>query len=136
MAERVAAPGRRVRRHAVVSEEAAYAIAKKFGPQIREFAQRVRLSDEALARALHEALEQLDGIGRQWFADARTEEVAEEVLPLGRELTSGEAAELLGLTGRQVTKLADAGVLAGRKPRGRWRIDEASVLAYRRRRTA
>jgi excisionase family DNA binding protein len=126
-------PRRRVRRYAVVSEEAAYAIAVKFGPQIRTLAQRVRLYEEPLGAALLEAVDQLDAVGRQWLDDRRAEQATEE-MPVGKKLTAQQAAALLEVSDRQVTKLVDAGVLLGRKTRGRWLIDEASVLAYRRRR--
>lgn len=130
MGEQALPRRRRVRRYAIVPEEAAYAIVKKFGPQIRDLARRVRPFEEPLAAALLEGLEQLDAIGRQWLDDQRAERAAEEI-PDAKEVTAREAADILGVGPRQVTKLADAGVLAGRKLRGRWLIEEASVLAYR-----
>lgn len=52
------------------------------------------------------------------------------------EYTADTAGVVLGVSGRCVRKLLNRGVLTGRRvgPRGQWRVDRASVEAYRRRR--
>lgn len=59
-------------------------------------------------------------------------EVPEVEAPLGHEITTGEAATLLGLSPRRVRQLAGGGM--GRLRGGRWVLDRSAVLAYAERR--
>lgn len=65
-----------------------------------------------------------------------TEEAASAVSSFTPGLTSGEAADRLDLTPRQVTNLARSGRLVGRRTSGGWVIDEVSVAAELERRRA
>jgi hypothetical protein len=65
---------------------------------------------------------------------------AQALLPLSFDgspfcLTAQDAARALGVTDRQARRLAEMGVLRGRRdPGGRWAFDRASVAAERERR--
>ncbi|MDX5565647.1 hypothetical protein PYK79_23185 [Streptomyces sp. ID05-04B] len=58
---------------------------------------------------------------------------AEIVQPFEREITTGQAAALLGLTERRVRQLAAGGM--GRRAGGRWLIDRTAVEEHRQQRT-
>ncbi|MFE7980597.1 helix-turn-helix domain-containing protein [Streptomyces cellulosae] len=55
----------------------------------------------------------------------------EIVQPFDREITTGEAAALLGLSERRARQLAAGGM--GRRAGGRWLLDRTAVEEYRRR---
>jgi hypothetical protein len=47
----------------------------------------------------------------------------------GQEISTDEAARMLGVSRRRVQQLAEGGM--GRRVAGRWRLDSTAVLAYR-----
>lgn len=51
--------------------------------------------------------------------------------PLDEIISAKEAAEILGITRRHVTRLVEAGLIEGRKLERDWMITRASVLAYK-----
>jgi hypothetical protein len=61
-------------------------------------------------------------------------EIPEVAAPLGHEITTREAAVLLGLTERRARQLAAGGM--GQRRGGRWVLDRSAVLAYAVRRRA
>lgn len=130
-------PRRRVR-HAVVPERSAHAIALKLGPQIRALARRYGVLDPELGRELLDSLDELASVGREWLEDERAAQAAhshtDDIVPAGRELTTHEVAVRFGVSERQVVNLISDGKLAARKPRGKWLIEEDSVLALEQQR--
>lgn len=64
-----------------------------------------------------------------------TPDVASSSAPV-TEITTAEAADVLHVSARQVTRLALDGRLTGRQRAGRWWFDLASVHAHQSRRSA
>ncbi|WP_405924743.1 helix-turn-helix domain-containing protein [Streptomyces sp. NBC_00035] len=89
---------------------------------------------EAGRRAIRRAAREYEQLGVA-AAEGRAEtEIPEVAAPLGHEITTGEAAALLGLSERRVRQLAGDGM--GQLRGGRWVLDRSAVLAYAERRRA
>ncbi|MER5384482.1 hypothetical protein ABT040_30185 [Streptomyces sp. NPDC002688] len=101
--------------------------------RVRYLPPLVRLEWEATRQAIRQAA--LDYEAPPIAVDGSTEtEVPEDEALLGHEITTGEAAALLGLTERRARQLAAGGM--GQLRGGRWVLDRSAVLAYAERRRA
>jgi excisionase family DNA binding protein len=131
---------------ATVGPWASYVIVRDVGARLEEHA-RVLLASEGtrpMGEQLLQALAEMASAGEARMAAHRaavSEPGSSEVpsppaqqgceRPPGSGLTTGEVAEMLGITERQVTNLCQpGGPLSATKDRGRWRIDEVSVAEY------
>lgn len=118
---------------AVLSPAAAYVISAKWGAELRALARErsAHRGQEWLGLELLRAAEELQQVGRAWVEAGTVDPDAPAVSAgAGRELSSSEAAKVLHLGVRQVTKLAGKAI-AGRQVGRRWLLEEWSVLAYR-----
>lgn len=88
---------------------------------------------EATRRAIRQAAHEYEQLPPAGEGSVETE-VPDVEAPLGHEITTGEAAALLGLTERRVRQLAAGGM--GQRKGGRWVLDRSAVLAYAARRRA
>ncbi|MFF7842841.1 helix-turn-helix domain-containing protein [Streptomyces ossamyceticus] len=86
---------------------------------------------EETRRAIRRAAREFEALPVAVDGSGETE-VPEAEAPLGHEITTGEAAALLGLTDRRVRQLAKGGM--GQLRGGRWVLDRSAVLAYAERR--
>ncbi|MFM9595794.1 helix-turn-helix domain-containing protein [Streptomyces scabiei] len=86
---------------------------------------------EETRRAIRQAAREFEALPVAVDGSEETE-VPEVEAPLRHEITTGEAAALLGLTERRARQLAAGGM--GQRRGGRWVLDRSAVLAYAERR--
>lgn len=96
------------------------------------------LPPEVRAETL-EVLDNIRGAAAMWTQSRKEDRDADNfpgagedpAHPLESFLTTGQAADALGVSERRVRQLADAGTLAGRKLGRQWQLDPESVQARR-----
>lgn len=101
-------------------------VLRSLPPWMRSELEATRRAIQRAARDYEARLVAVDGTAET--------EVPDVGAPLGHEITTREAAALLGLTERRVRQLAAGGM--GRRRGGRWVLDRSAVLAYAERRRA
>jgi excisionase family DNA binding protein len=94
-------------------------------------------ADPGYLKELQVTLDGVDELARLWAAwrasvDGRSEVApAETVAPSVYEVTTGEAAGILGVSPRRVVQLLHEGALSGRRVGRTWLVDRASVVLRR-----
>ncbi|MEU3168958.1 hypothetical protein [Streptosporangium sp. NPDC006930] len=89
-----------------------------------------RLSDPEV-EAMREAIRRAAKAYAQAGPDERNDETSDDPTgpQWGEEISTDEAARVLGVSRRRAQQLAEGGM--GRRVAGRWRLDSLAVLAYR-----